>query len=135
VAESLILGRQRGYFKAQFFNAGLENAAAVDSGRLRRYVDAYRSPAQLRAGLGQYRATRANAAFNRNHRERIDLPMALIGGTKGIGRGLEPMAADLRANGWSRVTLEILSGAHYLLDENAPDIASAIEKHARWPSD
>lgn len=37
---------------------------------------------------------------------------------------------DLRAHGWSHVTLEIVPGAHYLLDESPDEIIAAIEKHA-----
>lgn len=130
VAETLIAGRQEAYFQAQFFTPGLQDKRAMDADKLRRYAAAYRSPAQLSAGLGLYRATPANAAFNQSHRDTIGIPLALIGGAKGIGRGMAPMADDLRAHGWSHVTLEIVPGAHYLLDESPDEIVAAIEKHA-----
>jgi pimeloyl-ACP methyl ester carboxylesterase len=130
VAETLIAGRQERYFQAQFFTPGLQRKDAIDAGRLKRYAAAYRSAEQLRAGLGLYRATPANAAFNQSRRDAIATPLALIGGEKGIGRGMARMADDLRAHGWSRVTLEMVGGAHYLLDESPDEIAAAIEKHA-----
>lgn len=131
IAETLITGRLEEYFRAQFFDEGLVKKDAVDARQLRQYAAAYTTPAQLRAGLGQYRAIPANAKFNAAHKEVIAIPLTLIGGESGIGRGMEPMVKDLRAHGWSNVTLKILPGGHYLMDESPRDVIAAIEQHAR----
>jgi hypothetical protein len=83
--EILISGREAAYFRSHFFEVGLADKAAVNEAKLRRYAAGYAAPAQLRAGLGCYRATRENAEFNRTHNEPIRLPLTLVGGKQGVG--------------------------------------------------
>ena len=102
----------------------------MNEAKLRRYAGAYAAPAQLRAGLGFYRATRENAEFNRTHNEPIRLPLTLVGGKHGVGPLMPAMEEALRAKGWSDVTLEILGAGHYLLDESPNALAELIEQRA-----
>jgi pimeloyl-ACP methyl ester carboxylesterase len=127
--ETLITGHEQAYFRGEFFDMGLVNKSTVGTAELRHYAAAYGAPAQLRAGLGGYRAIPIDADFNQSHRDPIQLPIALIGGEKGIGPAMAPLVDDLRAHGWSRATLEIISGGHYLPDESPAAIIAAIETH------
>jgi pimeloyl-ACP methyl ester carboxylesterase len=126
--ETLITGREEAYFRGEFFDVGLSNKATVDAAMLRHYAASYGSPAQLHSGLGSYRAIPVDAVYDQSHREPVGLPIALIGGEDGIGRAMAPLTDDLRAHGWSRVSLEIIPGGHYLPDENPAAVAAAIER-------
>ena len=129
--ELLIAGREAAYFQSQFFAMGMRDPSRVDAETLQRYACAYTYPSQLAAGLGQYRATPVNAAFNRSHTGATKLPLILVGGERALGRPMIAMAAELRGKGWLAITLEqVPDGSHYMLDEDAGRIAALIRDHA-----
>jgi pimeloyl-ACP methyl ester carboxylesterase len=129
--ELLIAGREAAYFQSQFFALGMRDPSRIDAATLQRYACAYRRPSQLAAGLGQYRATPVNAAFNRSHDDATPLPLILVGGERALGPPMATMAAELRRQGWSALTLErVADASHYMLDESADRVAALIRQYA-----
>jgi pimeloyl-ACP methyl ester carboxylesterase len=129
--ELMIRGNETAYFRGQFFRSG-GDAAAVDDTELARYAAAYAQSSQLKAGLGQYRATPRNAEFNRMPRGAISTPLTLVA-TEG---SLAPINADietaLRDAGWSAVDRVTLPGrGHYLMDETPDAIVNLVMAAAR----
>jgi pimeloyl-ACP methyl ester carboxylesterase len=120
------------YFRSQFFSAGMGDAAAVDDIELAQYAAAYTHPAQLQAGLGQYRATVRNAEFNRRARAPISVPLTLVATEGSLGPINADIQTALRAAGWSAVDRVTLPGrGHYLMDERPSVITELIMSAAR----
>ena len=132
--ELLITGREKEYFRLQFFAMGMRDPSRVNAATLERYACAYGLPSRLAAGLGQYRANPVNAAFNQSNSGATALPLILVGGEQALAKPMAKMATGLRGKGWSAITVEqIAGGSHYLLDEDAGRVAALILKYAGVP--
>jgi pimeloyl-ACP methyl ester carboxylesterase len=130
VPELLIAGRQAPYF-LEFLRGGVTNRKSVTETDARRYAQAYAAPAQLRSGLEIYRGFPADATFNAAQHAPTDLPLLLVGGDGSFGPILPVLAASLRAQGWSKVSVKVLANnRHYIVDEHPDTIAQLIEETA-----
>ena len=131
VPEELISGREFVYFRDAFFERLAFNKSEIAEADIAHYARSYGTPERLRAGMAFYRAFPAAAEFNDAHRERIDVPIALVGGDHAVGR-LEPdIAQSLRMHGCTDVTIDILADSgHFVADEQPAALAALVEHHA-----
>src|SRR5580704_5380858 len=128
VPELLIQGRQAAYFREQFFMEG-QPSPKITNEDVARYAKAYGSPAQLSAGLGLYRAIESDASFNRNRKEKLTVPIYLVGGENALGSVTSRGAEAIRKQGATAVSFEIIPKAnHYLPDENPGELYAIIAK-------
>lgn len=128
--EALVAGRQTIYFR-YFFNQFTADKTAISDADVAHYATAYRDPDHLRSAFEFYRAMPANATYNAEHTEPIDVPLLLVGGEHLFGPILPRIAESLRTNhGWSNVGVQIINGAkHYLAEERPNEVAELIEHH------
>jgi len=91
------------------------------------FVNAYRSPGQLRAGFEWYRAFPQDEAFNKAHTEPLATPMLLLGPDGPSGQFLSLMASGLTQMGAANVrTILIKKGGHWIAEEQPEAVANAI---------
>jgi pimeloyl-ACP methyl ester carboxylesterase len=128
--EALVSGRQAIYFR-HFFDEFTVDGSAISDADVAHYAHAYRDPDHLSSAFEFFRAMPANATYNREHTERVDVPLLLVGGRQLFGPHLVRMAGELRANhGWSDVDVHIIEEAkHYLVEERPDEVAELIERH------
>jgi pimeloyl-ACP methyl ester carboxylesterase len=129
--EALVADRQATYFR-YFFDVGTRGDDVISEDDLQHYAHAYGDAARLHAAFEMYRAVPANIASNDQLRDRIDVPLLLVGGEHVFGPALADVAENLRANfGWMDVSVHVVpDGQHYLVEERPDDIASLVERHA-----
>jgi pimeloyl-ACP methyl ester carboxylesterase len=132
VPELIIGGRELVYFREGFFNRFTKNPQAISDEAARYFAKSYSTPAQLKAGLGFYRAFPANERFNRSQTTPLKVPVVLAGGDNAVGR-LNPQIADgLKKLGVESVLVEtIKDSGHYVLDEQPEQVAELIERYAQ----
>jgi pimeloyl-ACP methyl ester carboxylesterase len=81
----------------------------------------------LRAGFEFYRAFASNLRFNRSRKERIDVPITLVGGEHSAAASNAVIAKNLRAYGALHVTTETIAGSgHYVVKERPQAVATSI---------
>jgi len=131
VPEAMISGRELVYFREAFYNRWTKNAAAISDEDARHYARSYSTPAQLRAGMGFYRALPEAEKFNKSHGETLNVPIVLAGGDSSFGK-LNPRVAEaIRKLGCANVTVETINdSAHYVADEQPAQVAALIERYA-----
>ena len=131
VPEALISGRELVYFREASYNRATKNPAAISEEAARHYARSYATPAQLRAGMGFYRAFPENERFNQSHSETLNVPIVLAGGDSSFGK-LNPRIAEvLRTLGCANVTVETIhNSAHFVADEQPAQVAALIERFA-----
>ncbi|KXO91330.1 alpha/beta fold hydrolase [Tsukamurella pseudospumae] len=122
LAEAVIPGREDAYYGA--FLRQSAGPTGLDPVVLRSYIDAYRSPGVLEAGLAHYR-TRADdlADVAQLRAAPIGAPVLAIGGRYAMGaavaEGLRPLAADV-----SGIVLD--ESGHYPAEQEPEPTARAI---------
>jgi pimeloyl-ACP methyl ester carboxylesterase len=128
VPEELIGGREFVYFRDAFFERFAFNKSAIADADIMHYAKSYSTPEHLRAGLAFYRAFPTDMKFSETHRDKIDVPIALVGGDHGTGK-LEPKIADsLRMHGCTDVSVDVVKNSgHFVADEQP---AALVEHHA-----
>ncbi len=85
----------------------------------------------LRAGFEFYRAFPANVRFNRSRKERIEVPITLVGGEHSAAASNAVIAKNLRAYGALHVTTETIAGSgHYVVKERPHAVATSSERYA-----
>jgi pimeloyl-ACP methyl ester carboxylesterase len=129
LAEKLLPGRSS-YFLDYFFNFG-----KFTPKEKAHYNKAYASPAQIRAVLEIYRAFLANAKFNAEQRDPVNVPLFLAAGDKSPFAKLVPtMAEALRTNGFANVETGSIPGSvHYVVNDQPDTVAELIERNAALP--
>lgn len=134
VPEALITGRELVYFREAFYQRWTKHPSAISEEDARHFARSYSTPAQLRAGLGFYRAFPEAEKFNKSHGETLDVPIVLAGGDGSFGK-LNPRVAEaLRKLGCANVTVEMISdSSHYVADEQPAQVAALIERYAARP--
>lgn len=127
LAEKLLASRSS-YFLGYFFNFG-----KFSPKEKAHYIKAYATPAQIRAVLEIYRAFPANAKFNAEQRDPINVPLFLAAGDRSPFAKLVPtMAEALRKNGFAHVeTGQIPGSVHYVVNDQPDKVAELIESCAQ----
>src|SRR6201986_136134 len=85
IPELLIQGRQAAYFREYFFNSGSKTSPKITDDPELHYAKAYGSAMQLGAGLGLYRALDSDASFNWDRKEKLTVPIFVVGGEYSLG--------------------------------------------------
>lgn len=130
LAEKLIAGRQRSYFRF-FIDQKAADAQAVSNDEVERYAQAYASSEQLAAGLGFYRTFDEDAAFVRTHQGAMTIPIMLAGADGSLGQGIVPMAEALSASGVQEVeTATIERSGHWVTEEQPAAVAKLVRQFA-----
>jgi pimeloyl-ACP methyl ester carboxylesterase len=126
LAEQLVPGRQSA-FLGYFFQFSKFTPADQE-----HYLAAYRTPEQLKAAFGIYRAFPENAKAASAQRGPNPTPVVLAAGQKSPFAGLVPkMAADLKSQGFAQVEATTIPGAvHYVVDDAPEAVTKLIETHA-----
>jgi pimeloyl-ACP methyl ester carboxylesterase len=126
LAEQLVPGRQSA-FLGYFFQFSKFTPADQE-----HYLAAYRTPEQLKAAFGIYRAFPENAKAASAQRGPNPTPVVLATGQKSPFAGLVPkMAADLKSQGFAQVEATTIPGAvHYVVDDAPEAVTKLIETHA-----
>jgi pimeloyl-ACP methyl ester carboxylesterase len=131
VPEALISGRELVSFREASYNRWTKNPAAISEEAARHYARSYATPAQLRAGLGFYRAFPEAEKFNQSHSEPLNVPMVLAGGDSAFGTLNPRIAEALKTLGCAHVTVETINNsAHYVADEQPAQVTALIERYA-----
>jgi pimeloyl-ACP methyl ester carboxylesterase len=131
VPEAMISGRELVYFREGFFNRYTKNPAAISDEDARHYARSYSTPAQLRAGLGMYRAFPENEKFGQSHSSPLNVPIVLAGGDSSFGKLYPHTAEALKKLGCANVTVETINNAsHYVADEQPAQVTALIERYA-----
>lgn len=131
VPEAMISGRELVYFREALYNRWTKNPAAITEEDARHYARSYSTPAQLRAGMGFYRAFPEAEKFNQSHSEPLNVPIVLAGGDSSFGK-LNPRVAEaLKKLGCANVTVETINNStHYVADEQPAQVTAMIERYA-----
>jgi pimeloyl-ACP methyl ester carboxylesterase len=121
LAEQLVANREAIYFR-YFLRSPIFNEADVA-----HYAQSY-APDHLRAAFEFYRAFSANAEFNANARNSIDVPIVFGSGEWDVFAKYVPAIADaMRAHGCSNVHTELIKdSAHYVAEEQPAAVAALI---------
>lgn len=124
--EKLVTGCQADYL-GYFLNFGKFAPSEVA-----HYVQAYASPAQLRAALEMYRAFPANVQFNQAQRGPNEVPLFLAAGDRSPFAKLVPkIAKGLQASGLTRVQTGLIPDSiHYVVSDQPEAVAALIERYA-----
>jgi pimeloyl-ACP methyl ester carboxylesterase len=120
LAEQLVEGRQARYFR-YFLDRNAANPKAISDAEVAGYAAAYRSPAQLSAGFGFYRAFAQDKAFNDGQRGPFALPLLVVGADHSLGAGATALAQALREHGASNVRTATIDDAGHWVAEEQPD--------------
>ena len=127
--EKLISGRQSEYFR-HFFNHGTIDNNAIGDAEADHYLEAHSTPDQLRAAMEIYRAVPANEKYNASLTDDNPVPIVLAGGDKVFGPLLPALAKELREQGCTNITVEIIkNSSHYIPDENPKALIDLIERY------
>ncbi|WP_079170848.1 MULTISPECIES: alpha/beta fold hydrolase [unclassified Streptomyces] len=130
LAEALLPGREDTYHGAFLHQSAGPEPLADDAVRV--YLDAYRRPAALAAGLGYYRTGPADAAAVRARAEQpLRAPVLAIGGRYGMGtavtHGLSTVAAHVE-------DLQVPGAGHYPAEQDPatvnPRLVGFLLRHA-----
>jgi len=131
VPEAMISGRELVYFREAFYNRHTKNLAAISDEDARHYARSYSTPAQLRAGLGFYRAFPEAEKFNQSYSEPLNVPIVLAGGDRSFGKLNPRIGEEIRKLGCANVTVEIINNsAHFVADEQPVQVTALIERYA-----
>ena len=124
--EALVADRQAIYFSS-FYNRLGATPGVISQADAAVFVNAYRSPGQLRAGFEWYRAFPQDEAFNKAHTETLATPMLLLGPDGPSGQFLPLMASGLTQVGVPNVrTVIIKEGGHWITEEQPEAVTDAI---------
>lgn len=130
LAERLVAGRQAEYFRYMIDSVSVRDAAISDED-IATYAAAYRSPESLTAGFAWYRAFSADETFNASRRERLDVPVLLVGGDQSMGSSLSQVEQGLRSLGVRDIRLAVIANAgHHIAEEDPLATASTIATFA-----
>lgn len=129
--ERLIGGREYTYFKRAFFHRFAKDKQAMTDADMRHYASAYKTPEQLRAGLGLYRTYRKNQAFMRAHHDELHVPILLLEGDYGSGKPGSTAKELADTFGCRNVTAQVVVGCgHFMTDEQPRVIADLLQNQA-----
>lgn len=129
--ERLIGGREYTYFKRAFFLRFAKNKQAMTDADMRHYASAYKTPEQLRAGLGLYRTYRKNRLFMRSHRGELDVPILLLEGDYSSGKPGSTANELTKKFGCRNVTAQVPTGCgHFMATEQPQVIADLLQNRA-----
>lgn len=122
LAEALVRGREDVYHRA--FLRQSAGPMRLAPGVERAYLDAHRSPAAVRAGLGYYRTADADASAVARRAERpLTTPVLTVGGEFGmgvaVGRCLSRVAAEVRH-------VQVPGAGHYPAEQRPDVVASEL---------
>lgn len=130
LAEQLVTGRQSQYFRS-IINKNATNPAAITEGDVAAYATAYGRPASLTAGFEFYRAFPLDEKFNASRKERLDVPVLLVGGDGSMGPTLRGIERGLRSLGVRNIRLAVIpNSGHWLAEEQPAATATAIANFA-----
>lgn len=129
VPELLIQGKQASYFRYEFFTVNGRPSLSINGRDLLHYANAYKSTAQLNAGLGLYRAVRLNTELNLNRKGKLDVPIKVVNAENSLGPFTARAVTSLRRHGATNISYDIIKNAsHYLADEDPEKLYSLILK-------
>jgi pimeloyl-ACP methyl ester carboxylesterase len=117
--ESLVGGRERGYFDYFFDQLAARPAAITDAAR-NEYVAAYRAPGALSAGFDWYRAFPRDADENIRPHDPVGTPVLCVRGAGERG-DVEAYASGLRASGMLDVSTAVIADAGHFTQEEQPE--------------
>ncbi|MGE6763534.1 alpha/beta fold hydrolase [Corallococcus interemptor] len=116
-AEKLVQGRERVYFD-HFWTDLSANPEAVCEAERRAYTEAYAAPGRLHSTWGYFQAFEQDKkAFRELARNKLPMPVMVIGGDKSLG---EPLAAQARAVA-TQVEPHILQDTGHWVAEERPE--------------
>ncbi|RKH48650.1 alpha/beta hydrolase [Corallococcus sp. AB049A] len=116
-AEKLVQGRERVYFD-HFWTDLSANPDAVGEAERRAYTEAYAAPGRLHSTWGYFQAFEQDKkAFRELARNKLPMPVMVIGGDKSLG---EPLAAQARAVA-TQVEPHILQDTGHWVAEERPE--------------
>ena len=129
LAEALVPGREDAYYGA--FLRQSAGPRPLSAQAVQAYLDAYRLPTTLTAGVGYYRTAQADAqAIGARSARMIDTPVLTIGGQFGMGSAVSEcfsrVAVDIRH-------LQVPDAGHYPAEQRAdlvnPVLVSFLQRH------
>lgn len=118
IADALILGRQKAFFKSFYDRLSL-NKATLDDGQFSAYAKSYQKPAQLAAALGHFRAFPQDEVDMKTlSATPLDMPILYVGGSGSMGPFLPYGVKGLQAAGATNIeTLQVEGAGHWVVDE------------------
>jgi pimeloyl-ACP methyl ester carboxylesterase len=122
--ENLLEGKEDLYLR-WWFKTGSANPAAFDEADIRVYVDAYRRPGAMHAGLEYYRAVDSDVAMaERFSANKLKIPVLVVEGQYSFG--------GWAAQSWSRVAEHIESHVipncgHWVTEERPKELAELLK--------
>jgi pimeloyl-ACP methyl ester carboxylesterase len=134
LAEKLLAGREAIYI-GYFLRRTAADPKSISDEDVKRYTRAYSGPGQMAAAMAMYRAFDEDERFGMEWRGPLDAPLALVAGGNSFAPLLPAIAKGLEDAGAHSVAVETISGSgHYVLDTNAAEVASLIERYATGAS-
>ena len=129
--EQLVAGREAIYFQ-DFVNRLAFRRDAVTKEDIAHYARSYSTATSLHAGCEFYRQLRAAEEFNRSRRERLDVPLILVGGDHATAAIAAEVADSLRKQGATHVMTEVIrDSGHFVPEEQTEALAALIQRYAR----
>jgi pimeloyl-ACP methyl ester carboxylesterase len=126
LAELLVAGRERGYFRSHI-DRFAAHPGAISDADVAVYVQGYRGPARLAAGFGLYRAIPLDVACNERRTGVVDCPVRLAFAEYCHAAVLPEVAAGLAEAGIGSVATSIIAGSgHWVAEEQPATVAAAI---------
>jgi pimeloyl-ACP methyl ester carboxylesterase len=117
LAEELVLGRQETYFR-YFIRGHTADPNAIDDISIKSYAESYRPYASLNAGFEWYRAFNEDVSFNRSHKEKIDVPLLLVGAEYSMKQSLNITKESLKSVGITNIKTAVVDNSgHYIVEE------------------
>ncbi|WP_282701650.1 alpha/beta hydrolase [Streptomyces sp. CC219B] len=131
LAETLVPGREDAYYGTFLRQSAGPAPLALPGDAEQVYLDAYRRPGTLAAGLGYYRTAQADAAAvrTRSHHP-LDTPVLAIGGRYGMGTAVTKCLAQLATDVQD---LQVAQAGHYPAEQDPAtvnrELTSFLARH------
>ncbi|SEP87833.1 alpha/beta fold hydrolase [Epilithonimonas lactis] len=128
LAEELVLGKQDIYFR-YFIRGHSASPDAVADTSINSYANSYSTYASLNAGFEWYRAFGEDVSFNRSHKEKINVPLLLVGAEFSMKESLTITKDSLQSFGITNIRTAVVDKAgHYIVEEKAEETFKIISK-------
>ena len=128
LAELLVTGRERGYFRSHI-DRFAAHPDAISDADVAIYAHGYQGPQRLAAGFALYRAIPLDIASNERHTGTVDAPIQLAFAEYCHATVLPEVAAGLGEAGTRYVATSIIGGSgHWVAEEQPAKVAAAINR-------
>ena len=128
LAELLVTGRERGYFRSHI-DRFAAHPDAISDADVAIYAHGYQGPQRLAAGFALYRAIPLDIASNERHTGTVDAPILLAFAEYCHATVLPEVAAGLGEAGSRYVATSIIADSgHWVAEEQPAKVAAAINR-------